>query len=384
MSLITETAPLADFCERLAGEEFITVDTEFLRERTYWPELCLVQVGGAREAAAVDALAPEIDLAPLYELLRNPGITKVFHAARQDVEIFLKEMGEVPTPLFDTQIAAMVCGFGDQVGYETLAKKLAKATIDKSSRFTDWSLRPLTDKQLTYALSDVTHLRPIYEKLLSRLERTGRASWLDAEMEALAEPGTYRVEPHDAWRRIKVRSPRPRFLAVLREVAAWRESYAQEKDVPRNRILRDEALIEIAAHTPTSVGQLSRVRGLSQKMAEGHQGKALLEAVARGAALPPEDCPKPEARPDLPRGLGPVVDLLKVLLKMKCEEHDVAQRLVASSADLELIAADDEADVQALRGWRRELFGEDAIALKHGRLALTVAGQQLRATPVGG
>lgn len=384
MSLIIDNAPLAAFCDRLSQEKYVTVDTEFLREQTYWPELCLVQVGGSAEAAAIDALAPGIDLTPLFDLLRNPNVTKVFHAARQDVEIFLKRMGTVPTPLFDTQIAAMVCGFGDQVGYETLAKKLAKATIDKSSRFTDWSLRPLTGKQLNYALSDVTHLRPIYEKLARQLDRTGRASWLAAEMEALAHPSTYQVEPRDAWRRLKVRTPKPRFLAVLREVAAWRESYAQEKDVPRNRILRDEAVVEIAAHTPSTVDQLVRVRSLSRKMAEGHQGKAILEAVARGTSVPPEDCPTPPSRPDLPRGLGPVVDLLKVLLKMKCEEHDVAQRLVASAADLELIAADDSADVQALTGWRRELFGDDAIALKHGRLALTVVGQELKATPVGG
>jgi ribonuclease D len=293
-------------------------------------------------------------------------------------------MGRVPTPLFDTQIAAMVCGFGDQVGYETLAKKLARATIDKSSRFTDWSLRPLTDKQLNYALSDVTHLRPIYEKLVSRLEKTGRAAWLAAEMEALAQPSNYQVEPREAWRRLRVRSPKPRFLAVLREVAAWREGYAQEKNVPRNRIVRDEAVVEIAAHTPATVDQLARVRSLSRKMAEGHQGKAILDAVARGMALPADRCPEPDDRPDLPRGLGPVVDLLKVLLKMKCEEHDVAQRLVASSADLELIAADDDADVLALKGWRRELFGADALALKQGRLALTVSGQELKATPFGG
>ncbi len=381
MQLITDTDSLASFCDRLANEDFVTLDTEFLRERTYWPQLCLVQIAGDDEAAAVDALHPDIDLAPLWRLLEDETILKVVHAGRQDIEIFHRHTGRVPKPLFDTQIAAMVCGFGDQVGYETLVRKLAKAQIDKSSRFTDWSLRPLTDKQLSYALSDVTHLRTIYRKLRARIETTGRLGWLDEEIAILADPNTYTVNPVEAWSRLKVRSSRPHFLATLRELAAWREETAQTKDLPRNRVVRDEALLEIAAHAPTTVAALARTRGLPKPVAEGKFGHAILAAVERGLATPEAECPTLPPSRELPRGLGPVVDLLRVLLKMKCDANEVAQKLVANSADLEQIAADDDADVPALRGWRRELFGEDALALKHGRLALTVTGRELQAVP---
>jgi ribonuclease D len=381
MHLITDTTSLAAFCDRLTREDFVTIDTEFLRERTYWPQLCLVQLAGEDRAAAIDALHPDLDLSPLWELLQNRAMLKVVHAGRQDIEIFFHHTGRIPTPLFDTQIAAMVCGFGDQVGYETLVRKLAKAQIDKSSRFTDWSLRPLTEKQLAYALSDVTHLRAIYRKLRARIESTGRLGWIEEEMAILADPDTYQVHPAQAWRRLKVRSSRPHFLAILRELAAWREETAQTKDLPRNRVVRDEALLEIAAHAPADVAALARTRGLPRAVAEGKFGQAIMAAVARGQATPEVDCPTlPPAR-ELPRGLGPVVDLLRVLLKMKCDANEVAQKLVASAADLEQIAADDDADVPALRGWRRELFGEDALALKHGRLALTVSGRKLRAVP---
>lgn len=380
MTLIADNASLAAFCERLSHAEFITVDTEFMREKTFWPQLCLVQVAGPDEARAIDPLAPGMDLAPLFELLANPKVLKVFHAARQDVEIFLHLSGAIPTPLFDTQVAAMVCGFGDAVGYETLATQLAKARIDKSMRFTDWSARPLSERQLHYALSDVTHLRVAYEKLRRRLDKNGRLRWLDEEMAVLTDPATYRTEPEDAWRRLKPRSSSPRFLAVLRELAAWREREAQERDLPRQRVIRDEALLEIAAHAPTTVADLARTRGFSKSVAEGRQGAALLEVVGRGLAVPESDCPQPPERIELPRGLAPVVDLLKVLLKLKCDDHDVAQKLVASSSDLELIAADDNAQVPALLGWRRELFGEDALKLKHGRIALALAqgGKRLR------
>lgn len=382
--MIANTQELTAFCARLSSAPYITVDTEFMREKTYFPQLCLVQVAGPDEARAIDPLAPGMDLAPLFELLANPKVIKVFHAARQDIEIFLHLSDAVPQPLFDTQVAAMVCGFGDSVGYETLASQLAKARIDKSMRFTDWSLRPLTEKQVQYALADVTHLRVVYEKLLRKLERNGRLEWLSEEMGALSEPGTYRTNPEDAWRRLKPRSSSPKFLAVLKELAAWREREAQERDIPRQRMLRDETLMEIAAHHPADTNELGRTRGLGKGLVEGKMGIALLEAVKRGLALPEDQIPKPPERVELPRGLGPVVDLLKVLLKMKCDEHGVAQKLVANTADVEAIAASDDSDVPALHGWRRELFGEDALALKHGHLGLGFCtdGRRLRLVPL--
>lgn len=381
--MIADTAELAAFCQRLSSAPYITVDTEFMREKTYYPQLCLVQLAGPDEARAVDPLAPGMDLTPLFALMANPGVLKVFHAARQDVEIFLHLSGAVPAPLFDTQVAAMVCGFGDSVGYETLASQLAKARIDKSMRFTDWSLRPLTEKQVQYALADVTHLRVAYEKLVRKLERNGRLDWLVDEMAELASPDTYRTDPENAWKRLKPRSSSPKFLAVLKELAAWREREAQERDIPRQRMLRDETLMEIAAHHPANVDELARTRGMGKGMVEGRMGTALLDAVKRGLALPDDQIPKPPERVELPRGLGPVVDLLKVLLKMKCDAHGVASKLVANSADIEAIAADDHADVPALHGWRRDLFGDDALALKHGRLALGFCtdGRKLRLVP---
>lgn len=382
--MIADTAELAAFCQRLSSAPYITVDTEFMREKTYYPQLCLVQLAGPDEARAVDPLAPGMDLAPLFELMANPNVLKVFHAARQDVEIFLHLSGAVPAPLFDTQVAAMVCGFGDSVGYETLASQLAKARIDKSQRFTDWALRPLTEKQIQYALADVTHLRVAYEKLVRKLERNGRLDWLVDEMAELASPDTYRTDPENAWKRLKPRSSSPKFLAVLKELAAWREREAQERDIPRQRMLRDETLMEIAAHHPANVDELARTRGMGKGMVEGRMGTALLDAVKRGLALPDDQIPKPPERVELPRGLGPVVDLLKVLLKMKCDAHGVASKLVANSADIEAIAADDHAEIPALHGWRRDLFGEDALALKHGRLALGFCtdGRKLRLVPM--
>jgi len=384
MILISDTATLTAFCQKLARAEFITVDTEFMREKTYWPQLCLVQLGGPDEAAAIDPMAEGIDLAPLYELMQNTKVLKVFHAARQDIEIFLHLSGKVPAPLFDTQVAAMVCGFGDSVSYETLATQLARARIDKSMRFTDWSRRPLTDKQLHYALSDVTHLRIAYEKLKARLERDGRAEWVAEEMAQLADPKTYIVEPDEAWRRLKSRSSSPRFLMVLKELAAWREREARDKDLPRQRMLKDDSLMEIAAQAPTSVDELAHTRGLSRNAAEGKMGAALLAAVSRALSTPEDQWPQPMERVELPRGLGPVVDLLKVLLKLKGDQHDVAQRLIASSSDLEWIAADDNADVPAMHGWRRGLFGDDALKLKHGQLGLALAadGKGLRLIPL--
>jgi ribonuclease D len=378
MPMITDSASLAAFCETLSGTPFITVDTEFMRETTYWPVLCLIQVAGPDDAKAIDTLAPDLDLSPLFALFDDPSILKVFHAARQDLEIFYHLMGHLPHPLFDTQVAAMVCGFGDSVGYQTLIAKLTKARIDKSSRFTDWSLRPLSDRQISYALSDVTHLRDAYNKLAQKLEANGRESWLGEEMAILEAPETYDPDPHQTFRRIKSRGSSPRFLAILRELAAWRELEARNRDQPRNRILRDEALLEIAHHTPKTSAELERTRGLGRKMAEGPAGARLIEAVIKGIAIPDADCPKPQHKPDMPRGLGPVIDLLRVLLKMKCDEGDVAQKLLASASDIELIAAfGEDADVRAMHGWRRQLFGDDALKLRNGDIGFVIKNKRL-------
>ena len=377
MTWIADTATLDEFCRRAATSPFITVDTEFMRERTYWAQLCLVQVATGDEAVAIDALAPGLDLSPLLGLLDDPRVLKVFHAARQDLEIFHHLTGRVPDPLFDTQVAAMVCGFGDAVSYETLAGQLAGARIDKSARFTDWAQRPLSERQVAYALADVTHLRRAYGALAKRLTQTGRASWLQEEMATLLDPATYRMDPELAWQRLKPRSGKPRLVAVLKEVAAWREREAQRRDTPRNRVLRDETVMDIAGHAPVSTDELARMRGLSKGFAEGRLGEDVLEAVRRGLAMPESAIPAVPQPADMPRGTGQIVELLKVLLKMKCDEHDVAQKLVATTADLERIAADDQADVPALHGWRREIFGNAALALKHGELALTLRNKQI-------
>jgi len=384
MTMISDTATLADFCNRQAKTEFITVDTEFMRDTTFWPKLCVAQVGGPDEAVAIDTLAKGIDLTPLFDLLRNQRVLKVFHSARQDLEIFFLATGAVPEPLFDTQVAAMVCGFGESVGYDTLARKLTGAKIDKSSRFADWAHRPLKNRQIEYAIADVVHLRPIYEKLRQRLEKTGRTAWLDEEMAVLTNPETYRLEPELAWRRLKTRSNDRRYLAVVRALAAWREAEAQHRDVPRNRVLRDEQLFDIAAHRPPTAEELGRTRGLSKDLARGRLGQGILKAVTEGMAVPDDQCPSPPPRADRPAGIGPIIDLLKVLLKMKCEENEVAQKLVATTADLEQIATNDEAPVKALSGWRRELFGNEALALKHGRLALSVGRKSIKVVPLPG
>ncbi len=378
MTVISTTSALAAFVSRLRGAEFVTVDTEFMREKTYWPQLCLIQVAGPDEAAIIDPQADGIDLAPLFELMQDTAVMKVFHAARQDVEIFVHLTGKVPTPLFDTQVAAMVCGFGDSVGYETLVSRLTSGRIDKSSRFTDWSHRPLTERQLVYALSDVTHLRPVYEKLRNKLRKTGREHWLAEEMAILTDPATYRVAPEDAWKRIKVRTEKPRFLAILREVCAWREREAQKKDIPRSRVVRDESLIEIAAHAPTSVEDLARTRGLGESLARGRYGTEILAAVQTALAIPEKELPRPETRQDMPGGIAPIVELLRVLLRMVSEEEEVAARLIATSGDLELLAANDEADIPALQGWRREVFGEPALKLKNGKLALAIERKRVK------
>jgi ribonuclease D len=372
MTVITDTAALVRFCAEQRGASFVAVDTEFMRERTYWPILCLVQVAGPTGAVAIDALAPGIDLTPLLALMTDESVLKVFHAARQDVEIFFNLSGAVPTPLFDTQVAAMVCGFGDAASYETLVGKLAQASLDKSSRFTDWSHRPLTDRQIRYALADVVHLRTVYDRLQQQLASNGRAGWFAEEMAGLADAATYRSDPSEAWRRFRLRGRvDARFFGVLREVAAWRETAARQRNLPRGRIMRDEAVLEIASHAPKTIEALARSRSLGKGVAEGKLGSEILEAVQRGLANSKALEPPP-SRVDTPPGLGPLIELLRVLLKQRCEEHQVAQKLVATAEDLEAIAADDNASVPALSGWRHQIFGKDALALKHGRLALTV------------
>ena len=378
MAVIADSTSLTKFCDRLIKSLYITVDTEFMRDQTYWPRLCLVQIADEHEAAAIDTLAKGINITPLLNLLTNSRILKIFHAARQDLEIFYRLMGRLPSPIFDTQIAAMVCGFGDSAGYDTLVRKLTDETIDKSSRFTDWALRPLSQRQINYALGDVTHLRQVYIKLNEMLGQNNRHNWMDEELSILRDTKNYTFAPEDAWRRIKYRAPKPRFLAILKEVAAWREIEAQNKDIPRNRIVRDESLIEISHHAPKTINDLSRARGLSLKKAEGSLGKALLNAVKVGLNVPSENLPEVKRDAPLPKGIGPITDLLKVLLKLKCEKHDVAQKLIATVNDMEQIAAfGQNANVPALQGWRQEVFGIDALRLRSGQLAMVIKDHNL-------
>ena len=384
MTPIISTDDLEAFCRRQADADFLAIDTEFMREGTYWPRLCLVQIAGPDEASVIDPLADGIDLSPLFALVNESPVIKVFHSARQDIEIFFNLTGRVPSPLFDTQVAAMVCGFGESVGYETLVSKLAGQRVDKTSRFTDWSRRPLSDRQLRYALADVVHLRPVYMTLLRQLEESGRTPWLEEEFAVLTDPATYAVRPENAWRRIKTRSTDPKLLAVLRELASWREREAQSRDLPRGRVVRDDALIEIAARAPRTPEELATTRGLNRSMAGGWQGRGLLGAVEAGLVVPKAERPKADERPAVPTGAGPLIELLKVLLKMKCEAEGVAQKLVATTADLERLAIDDGADIAALRGWRRAVFGNAALALKHGRLALTANGGRIEQIELDG
>jgi len=370
MDTVTTTAELAAACTRLAKAEYVTIDTEFIRETTYWPLLCLAQLGGPDEALAVDALADGLDLTPLFELMADTNTLKVFHAGRQDVEIFYHLAGAVPTPMFDTQVAAMVCGFGDSAGYETLVSKLTGESLDKHSRFTDWRQRPLTDRQLKYALGDVTHLRVVYEKLSATLEETGRESWVTEEMAVLTSPDTYSSHPEEAWKRLKIRSSERRFLGIVRELAAWRDREAQSRDLTRNRILRDEVLMGIAAHPPSNSTELGAIRGVSKGFADSKGGKTLLVAVADALAIPDADLPKRNRNKPPAASVGPTMDLLKVLLKMKCETHGVAPKMVASGSDLEQIASGNGESTRAMTGWRHEIFGAEAVRLVSGEIAL--------------
>jgi ribonuclease D len=379
MPLLTTTAEVESLCAELAGEPFVALDTEFMRDRTYWPKLCLIQLAGKERHAAIDPLASGLELDPLFELLADPAVLKVFHAARQDIEIFYNLTGRVPMPLFDTQLAAMVCGYGEEVGYETLVAQLAKARIDKSSRFTDWERRPLSPEQLAYALADVIHLRTVYMRLKEKLETTGRSSWVDQELAELTNPATYQQPPEEAWKRLKVRSRDARFLAIVQALAAWRERAAQERDLPRNRVLRDDLLLEIAANRPITLEQLAKLRRINL---DRRSAPAIVEAIKSALAMPQAELPKPDPPPKLARGLGPLIDLLRVLLKLQCEEHHVAQRLVATTADLEAIAAEAEPEVAALKGWRYEVYGQAALALKRGELGLAARDGRLALVPM--
>jgi ribonuclease D len=372
MDLISSTDTLRDICTRLAAQPFVTVDTEFMRETTYYPKLCLIQMAAPDGTAVlVDPLAPGIDLQPFIDLMADTRTVEGFHSARQDLEIVWMLGGILPHPFFDTQVAAMVCGYGDSVSYEQLVNDVAKAKIDKSSRFTDWSRRPLSEAQLTYALSDVTHLVKVYEVLVAELLRTDRGAWLDEEMAVLTSPETYRADPSQAWRRLSGRMRKPREIAVLMEVAAWRESEAQTRNVPRGRVLKDEAVIDIASAAPRSVEALGRLRTIPAGFERSRTGTDILAAVERGLSRDTGDIRMPE-RLRRGGGNGAIVELLKVLLKAVCEAEGVAPKIIGTVDDLEAIADDDRADVPALEGWRRMLFGEKALALKQGRLALSV------------
>ena len=380
MRTITTTEDLAAYCAAAKAQPYVTIDTEFLRERTYWSKLCLIQMAlpGQGEAVLIDPIEGEdMSMEPLYDLFRHEATVKVFHAARQDLEIFFVEGRVFPTPLFDTQVAAMVCGFGEQVGYETLVKKIAKANLDKTSRFTDWSRRPLSDAQKDYALADVTHLRVIYEFLAAQLAKNGRADWVAEELSLLTDPATYTVNPDEAWQRIKTRTTSGRFLAVVKALARFRETYAQAQNVPRSRVMKDDALLELASTRPTTAEELGRSRLLLREGRKPEIAEGILAAVKEGLEMRPEDIPRIETSREQMQVNPALADLLRVLLKAKSESLGVAPRLIASSSDLDLIAAGDR-DVPALTGWRREAFGDDAMRLCKGEIALSAKGHEVR------
>ncbi len=387
MRTLTTTQDLSEFCAQAAQAPYVTIDTEFLRERTYYARLCLVQMAypgdGKTDAVLIDPLVASISLEPLYDLFRDPSVVKVFHAARQDLEIFFVEGGVFPEPLFDTQVAAMVCGFGDQVGYETLVRRIAKAKLDKTSRFTDWSQRPLSEAQKTYALADVTHLRKIYEVLSRQLEKTGRAKWVQEELQVLTSPETYRTEAQDAWMRIKTRTNSARFLGLVRELAAFRETYAQARNVPRNRVMKDDALLELASLKPSNHQELNRARLLLREARKGEIADGILAAVARGLECPADDLPEVDKSRDKLQVTPALADLLRVLLKTKTESSGVAPRLIASAAELDAISAG-ERDLPSLRGWRAEVFGDDALRLCNGKIALSAESDAIKIVELEG
>jgi len=371
MDLIVTTAELAEVCARMARHPYVTVDTEFLRESTYYPLLCVAQMASPDEAVVIDALAPSIDLAPFFTLMTDENVCKVFHAARQDIEIVWNMAGKIPHPIFDTQVAAMVLGYGDSIAYDALVQRITGDALDKSHRFTDWSRRPLSEAQIFYARSDVTHLRDVYLKLAADLQKRERTSWVEAEMEVLTSPETYRADPARAWERLRTRARKPKDLAVLMEVAAWREREAQTRDVPRSRVLKDDVVGDIATQAPTTIERLGSMRSLPKGFERSRWGPEIVAAVQRGLERDPKTLPRLERFRPAPNGAA-IVELLKVLLRMTAERHGVAAKVIATVDDLEQIAADDEADVAALKGWRRELFGDKALALKQGKLALAM------------
>ena len=382
MTPITTTAELAAFCNQLKGQPFVAVDTEFMRETTYWPKLCLIQAACPVAEATIDPLAEGIDLEPFLEILRDESILKVFHAARQDVEIF-NNLKAMPRPLFDTQVAAMAAGFGEQIAYDALVRQMLKIELDKSSRFTDWARRPLSEAQLTYALADVTYLAKLYPILKARLEKEGRLGWVHDEMQNLCDPAIYDVEPENAWKRLKPRRHTAKYLAVYKAVAAWRERTAQQRDQPRGRILKDEAIDELATQAPTDAAQIDRLRSVPKGFSGSRFGPDLLTAVREALKDPEAYAPVIERSKASPSpAAGAVVELLKVLLKARAEDAGVASKLIATVSDLELIANDDNAQTPALTGWRREAFGEDALKLKRGELALVLDGTRVRVVEV--
>ncbi|NDR54910.1 ribonuclease D [Aliiruegeria sabulilitoris] len=382
MRILTTTDELATFCEQAKDGPYVTLDTEFLRERTYYSKLCLIQMalpGMDGEAVLIDPIqgGDALSMEPLYDLFRNTNVVKVFHAARQDLEIFFHEGNVFPEPLFDTQVAAMVCGFGEQVGYETLVRKIVRGSVDKSSRFTDWSRRPLSEAQQNYALADVTHLRGIYEFLAAQLEKNGRTHWLGEELSVLTDPATYCVVPQDAWKRVKTRTNSGKFLSIVRELARFREIYAQERNIPRNRVFKDDALLELASTKPSNVQELGKSRMLLRDARKGAISDGILAAIATGLATEPEDYPKPDTSRDKLQVNPALADLLRVLLKAKSESSSVAQKLIATSSDLDMIASG-RRDVAALKGWREEVFGADALRLCEGKIALAADGANVR------
>lgn len=377
MNMITTTSALEEACTHLANSDFVTVDTEFLRETTYWPKLCLIQMAVPGYDVIVDPLSEEIDLAAFFELMKNPKIIKVFHAARQDVEIIYNLAQTIPTPLFDSQVAAMVCGFGDSISYDQLVSRITGHRVDKSSRFTDWTLRPLSDKQIAYASADVTHLRDVYMSLKANLEEQDRSSWVSEEMAVLTSVDTYYVQPKNAWKRMKMRVRKPVELAIMKELAGWREAEAQKRDVPRGRVIKDDAIYELCSQAPTTPNALARLRSIPRGFEKSRLADDILMAIQKALAIPASDLqPIPRGR-NSPEGSSAVVDLLKVLLKMTSERHDVAAKVIATVDDLEQIACDDNADIAALKGWRRQLFGESALAIKHGELSLRISGKKV-------
>ena len=384
MSIITSSEELKDFCQDLTDAPFVTVDTEFLRERTYYPKLCLIQISAPNiEAIAIDPIAaPNIDLSPLEAIFKNQNILKVMHAGRQDMEIFHKLFGYLPTPYFDTQIAAMVCGYGEQVGYEALVRSVMDIDVDKSKQYTDWSLRPLSQAQINYALNDVIYLKDVYIHLDKELKKTGREKWVVEEMAALLDIELYDPPLQDLWRRIRIKTNKPHKLAVLQDLAIWREEFARKKDLPRSHIMKDETIAEIALQSPTNVKSLARIRGVSDRFAEGDKGSILIKIVQKAIEKDIKDCPQKDIKEPVPQHLMPTLEMLKMLLRIQASEHNVAAKLIAKSEDLETLAIGKDQSLAVLKGWRHEIFGQKALALKDGKIAFSLKKGQIHISEI--